>query len=75
VVVERAAGFGERRQSGLVARAGRERGQESSAEGANEQGEWASRVWALKGRGHEEVAGEREDVGASTAWAWAWARG
>jgi hypothetical protein len=38
VVVERAEGFGERRQSGLVARAGRERGQESSVEGANEQG-------------------------------------
>jgi hypothetical protein len=66
--VERAAGFGERRRSCLVARAGRERGRGSSAEGANEQGEWASGVQALKGRGHAEVVGKRADVSASTAW-------
>jgi hypothetical protein len=39
------------------------------------RGKWASVVRALKGRGREEVAGERADVGASTARAWAWARG
>jgi hypothetical protein len=35
------------------------------------RGKWASGVRALKGRGREEVAGERVDVGASTAGAWA----
>jgi hypothetical protein len=32
-------------------------------------------VRALKGRGREEVAGERADMGASPAGAWVWARG
>ena len=31
------------------------------------RGKWASGVRALKGRGRAEVAGERADVGASTA--------
>jgi hypothetical protein len=31
------------------------------------RGKWASRVWALKGRGRAEVARKRTDVGASTA--------
>jgi hypothetical protein len=35
------------------------------------RGKWASGVRALKGRGSEEVAGERADVGASMAGAWA----
>jgi hypothetical protein len=38
-----AAAFDERRRSCLVARAGRERGRESSAEGASEQGEVGER--------------------------------
>jgi hypothetical protein len=33
----------------LVTCAGRERGQESTAEGANERGEWASGMRASKG--------------------------
>jgi hypothetical protein len=48
-VTDAAAAFGERRWSCLVARAGRERGRGSSAEGANEQGKWAIGVRALKG--------------------------
>jgi hypothetical protein len=35
------------------------------------RGKWVSWVWALKGRGREEVAGERADVGVSTARTWA----
>jgi hypothetical protein len=30
-------------------------------------GKWASGAQGLKGRGHEEVAGERADMGASMA--------
>jgi hypothetical protein len=48
-VVEQAAGVGERWRSCLDARAGRERGRGCSAEGANEQGKWASGVRAFKG--------------------------
>jgi hypothetical protein len=49
MTVERVAGVGEQRRNYLVARTGRERGRESSAEDANEQGKWASEAWALKG--------------------------
>jgi hypothetical protein len=56
--VERTADFGERWWSCLDARAERERGRECSAEGANEQGKWASGVRALKGQGRAEVAGD-----------------
>jgi hypothetical protein len=41
--MERVAGFGERRRSCLVTRAGRERGRGSSTEGANEKGEVGER--------------------------------
>jgi hypothetical protein len=51
----------------LVVCVERERGRESSAEGANEQGEWASGARGLKGRGRAEVAGEHVVVGASMA--------
>jgi hypothetical protein len=34
-------------------------------------GKWASGARALKGRGRAEVAGERADVGTSTAGMWA----
>jgi hypothetical protein len=64
-------GFGELWWSYLGARAGRETARECSAEGASEQGELGERGVALKGRGRAEVAGERADVGASTAGAWA----
>jgi hypothetical protein len=50
-------------------------GRDCSAEGANEQGKWASGVRSLKGRGHAEVAGERADVGAFTAGTWARGQG
>jgi hypothetical protein len=67
IVAERTVGFSELWRSYLGACAGRE----CSAEGASEQGEWASGARPLKGRGCAEVAGEREDVGTSTAGAWA----
>jgi hypothetical protein len=51
------------------------KGRECSAEGANEQGNWASRVRSLKGRGCAEVAAERVDVGAFTAGTWARGQG
>jgi hypothetical protein len=64
--------FGERRRNYLVARAGRERGRESSTEGASEQGgSGRAGRGALKGRGRAEVAGERADVDASTTETWA----
>jgi hypothetical protein len=47
--VERVVAVGERWWSYLVARAGRGRERECSAEGANELGKWASGVRALKG--------------------------
>jgi hypothetical protein len=47
--VERAADVGEWRRNSLGARAGQERGQECSAEGANEQGEVGERGTGSKG--------------------------
>jgi hypothetical protein len=60
--------LGERRRglAGRVRRV-RERGRESSVEGATEQGKWASGARGLKWRGRENMAGERAVVGASTA--------
>jgi hypothetical protein len=49
VAVERAAGFGERRRSCLVACAWQERGRENSTEGASEQGEVGERGAGSKG--------------------------
>jgi hypothetical protein len=48
-IVEQAANVGERRWSCLGARAGRERGRECSAEGANEQGKVGERGVGSKG--------------------------
>jgi hypothetical protein len=55
----------------LGARRARERERECLAEGANEQGKWASGAHALKGRGRAVVVGKRADVDASMAEAWA----
>jgi hypothetical protein len=66
-VVEQTVDFGERRRSYLDARAGRERGRECSAEGANEQGEVGERGAGSKGARGAEVVGDCADVGASTA--------
>jgi hypothetical protein len=54
----------------LLAQGGRG-GERAQMRAQISRGKWASGVRALKGRGHEEVAGERVDVGASTAGAWA----
>jgi hypothetical protein len=70
-VVERAANFGERRRSSLVHVQGKEGGERAQLRAQVSRGKFASRVRALKGRGREEVAGERADVDASTAGTWA----
>jgi hypothetical protein len=60
--------LGERRRSlsGRVRRA-RERGERARLKAQVRRGKWASGAWGLKGRGREEVAGERAGVDASTA--------
>jgi hypothetical protein len=69
--MERAANFGERRWSSLVRVQGERGGERARLKAQVSRGKWVSWVWALKGRGREEVAGERADVGVSTARTWA----